>query len=511
MKKGINILTFGFALATLTGCGDFLTQEAQDLVIPKTVTQYKELLQGDGYFKNLQTTAAWVHFLTDDMATGPYEYADDPTKISSYMEKYKQIFLWQAEIESDQFTDDLYAYLYNQALPGTICLEMLDDMEGSDTEKRILKGQASFQRAMAFFYLANLYGPAYNEAQGSDPCVPMSLTATATPGSYPRKTVEEVWGQIHTDITTAVECLDGYEAGVYEINYKAALLLASRVALFMENYEEAITYAERLLELAPTLFDMVGKIDIETYLDPGKYSSEGILNTNLNPDEILWTFSQSSTQDLKNLLTDTSFTSMSFTVSNTEDSGLIQLYDRNKDVRMAFSFVDPDPDDFLASLIGCMSGTYVYSPCKYNSYAGMTGFPMGMRNAEAYLTLAEAYARKANPDKSRALDYLNALLKTRIVDYTPLTEADFATDQELVERIWTERRKELCFEELHRWWDMRRCGQKGFTRVWGVTGETYEIADHDPAFTLNFPKKERDFDPGLTPNNRPIRTPVASN
>jgi len=266
MKKGINILTFGFALATLTGCGDFLTQEAQDLVIPKTVTQYKELLQGDGYFKNLQTKAAWVHFLTDDMATGPYEYADDPTKISSYMEKYKQIFLWQAEIESDQFTDDLYAYLYNQALPGTICLEMLDDMEGSDTEKRILKGQASFQRAMAFFYLANLYGPAYNEAQGSDPCVPMSLTATATPGSYPRKTVEEVWGQIHTDITTAVECLDGYEAGVYEINYKAALLLASRVALFMENYEEAITYAERLLELAPTLFDMVGKIDIETYL-----------------------------------------------------------------------------------------------------------------------------------------------------------------------------------------------------------------------------------------------------
>ena len=58
---------------------------------------------------------------------------------------------------------------------------------------------------------------------------------------------------------------------------------------------------------------------------------------------------------------------------------------------------------------------------------------------------------------------------------------------------------------------MRRCGQKGFTRVWGVTGESYKIADHDPAFTLNFPKKERDFDPGLTPNNRPIRTPVASN
>ena len=509
MKKGINILIFGFALATLTGCEDFLTQEAQDLVIPKTVAQYKELLQGDGYFKSLQDQAAWVHFMTDDMATGPHEYADDPTLISADMEKYKQVFLWQPEIESDLFTDDLYAYLYNQALPGTICLEMLDDMEGSDTEKRVLKGQASFQRAMAFFYLANLYGPAYNEAQSSDLCVPMSLTATATPGSYPRKTVGEVWEQIHTDITTAVECLEDYDAGVYEINYKAALLLASRVALFMENYDEAITYAEKLLEVAPTLFDMAGKIDIETYLDPDTDSEEGILNTSLNPDEILWTFSQNSRQ-LEYILTDALLTSMSFTASNTEDSGLIQLYDRDKDARMAFFFADPDPDDFMA-MLGMMSGTYVYTPCKWNGYSGMTGFTMGMRNAEAYLTLAEAYARKANPDKGRALDYLNALLKTRIVDYTPLTEADFASDQELIERIWTERRKELCFEELHRWWDMRRCGQKGFTRVWGVTGETYEIADHDPAFTLNFPKKERDFDPGLTPNNRPIRTPAASN
>lgn len=510
MKKGINILTFGFALATLAGCGDFLTQEAQDLVIPKTVTQYKELLQGDGYFKDLQDQAAWVYFLTDDMATGPHEYANDPTLISPDMEKYKQIFLWQPEIESDQFTDGLYAYLYSQALPGTICLEDLDDLEGSDSEKRILKGQASFQRAMAFFYLANLYGPAYNEAQGSDLCIPMSLTATASPGSYPRKTVEEVWGQIHTDITTAVECLEGYEAGVYEINYKAALLLASRVALFMENYDEAITYAEKLLELAPTLFDMVGKIDIETYLDPDKSSEEGILNTSLNPDEILWSFSQNS-GSLEYILADALLTSMSFTVSTTEDSGLIQLYDRDKDARMAFYFADPDPDDFMASFLGMMSVTYVYTPCKHNDYAGMTGFPMGMRNAEAYLTLAEAYARKANPDKGRALNYLNALLKTRIIDYTPLTEADFASDQELIERIWTERRKELCFEELHRWWDMRRCGQKGFTRMWGVTGETYEIADHDPAFTLNFPMKERDFDPGLTPNNRPIRTPIASN
>lgn len=32
-------------------CDDFLETTSQDLIVPKTVEHYKELLQGEGYFR----------------------------------------------------------------------------------------------------------------------------------------------------------------------------------------------------------------------------------------------------------------------------------------------------------------------------------------------------------------------------------------------------------------------------------------------------------------------------
>ena len=184
MKKVIKNLTYVLPLL-LCSCEDFLTQEAQDLVIPTTVAQYKEILQGDGYFKSLQSNLFWTEFLTDNMTID----GTGSTKPSPMLDTYREIYQWQAEIENDQWSDPLYAYLATQALPATVCLEDLDKMTGTETEREILRGQASFHRALAYFYLANFYGPAYNEAKSSDPCIPMTLTATVSPGSYPRKSV----------------------------------------------------------------------------------------------------------------------------------------------------------------------------------------------------------------------------------------------------------------------------------------------------------------------------------
>jgi SusD family. len=503
MKNIYKIFTFGLLLSLL-GCDDYLTQEAQDLVIPKNVSQYKELLQGDGYFKDLQKKMSWTYIFTDDIATGDPKYASDPSKIESLIGKFQQVYQWQSEIENDVFQDELYSYLYSQALPGTICLERISSMEGSDEEKKILRGQASFQRALAYFYIANFYGPAYNESKPEDLCVPMSLTATATPGSYPRQTIEFVWGHIKDDAETAVECLKGYSPGVYEINYEAALLLASRVALFMEDYDLAIKHALELLEIAPKLFDMVNIIDLEKYHNTSDHGDEKykpcILNTNLNPDEIVWTFSSATAPSLFYQICGSLMTNITFCPSD----DLIKLYDRATDDRLAFYYIDPDPESFWISY-GYQAPAYLYQPNKYYQSSSCTGFKMAFRNVEVYLTLAESYARKATPDKEKAINYLNEILKTRIVGFTPLTEGDFGSNEALVERIWKERRLELSFEEAHRWWDMRRCGQKGFTRRW-MTGENFVISDHDLSFTLNFPKTERDFDSGLVWNTRPIRT-----
>lgn len=518
MKKIFGLPLIAAVALAATSCNDFLTQEAQDLVIPTKVEQYKEILQGEGYFKGIQSYMSFIYIFTDDVEMGAAEFATDPSLFNSMIEKYKLLYLWQPEIESDQFSDGLYAYLYTQALPATLCLEDIDKLAGTDSEREVLRGQASFQRAMAYFYLANIYGPPYNEASPDDLCVPMPLSATVKVGSYPRKTVGEVWGQMCTDIETAVNCLESYNAGWYEINYKASLLLATRIALYMEDYDKAISYGQKLLAIAPALCPMVVYCaDMDRFTDPeNSYNSYlyasgsakdpvsgGILNTSVS-DEILFTY-DSKNRYIYPSLFDNGLSSLTYCPSL--DNGLIGLYDHQKDTRFGFYFEDADPNSFWASFLGYYSATYCYIPMKYIQYSGATGYCQGMRIAELYLDLAEAYARKASPDQNQALNCLNTLLRTRILDYTDLTAGDFASNDELVQRIWDERRKELCFEELHRWWDMRRCGEKGFTREWTVTGDKYVIADHDPSFTLNFPKTERDFDDNLQWNNRPDRNP----
>ena len=42
--------------------------------------------------------------------------------------------------------------------------------------------------------------------------------------------------------------------------------------------------------------------------------------------------------------------------------------------------------------------------------------------------------------------------------YKELTFADFATTADLLQFVRDERRRELCFEEIHRWADLRRYG-----------------------------------------------------
>ena len=135
-----------------------------------------------------------------------------------------------------------------------------------------------------------------------------------------------------------------------------------------------------------------------------------------------------------------------------------------------------------------------------------------LRTGEIYVSLAEAHARRNSAgDDAQAVNYLNTLRQNRINPYTALTVGDFASNEELVQFCWDERRRELCFEECHRWWDMRRQGQKAVTHRYnygGTSGDsfvTFTLQDHDPAFVLNFPLDERELEPDLEPNSRPNR------
>ena len=72
-----------------------------------------------------------------------------------------------------------------------------------------------------------------------------------------------------------------------------------------------------------------------------------------------------------------------------------------------------------------------------------------------YLILAEAYAHKSG-GLGNAIAALNTLRQAKYIaeDYNELREEDY-TQNTILDRVWLERRLELCFEG-HRWFDLRR-------------------------------------------------------
>lgn len=109
-----------------------------------------------------------------------------------------------------------------------------------------------------------------------------------------------------------------------------------------------------------------------------------------------------------------------------------------------------------------------------------------------YISLLQRrMARKTNPEIDKVLEYLNALRSHRIKPYTSLNSGDFASVDALIKFVWVERRRELCFEEHHRWWDYVEPENQLVAYVDG--GEVYKLKEKDPAYVINFPQLEREF------------------
>ena len=524
MKTIYKLLSVVVLAGVICGCDDFLERSAQNLIVPETVTHYTELLQGDGYFKDLYRKTCWVQLMTDDAEFQEcYSRFVDYSYTSDNVTHYGDLYTWQSEVENDYFSDEAYLYLYKQVKVANLCLEGAVDAEGDQDKREILLGQSYFTRAMAYFYLANLYGQAYNEASANDLCVPLVLESEIIVNSPERATVSQVWESMVSDIENAIVNLKDKATGdYYTIGYNAALALATRIYLFMEDWDNVIKYGEELLERKPELMDITN----ETKSTNSRTSPDrNVINfIQKNNPEIIWSYNTTPSYPTSSGNTFYSlfgkygvyysgyWIAVSSQTNYAGQKTLVGMYDTDEtaktgDRRLLYWFILPSK---------MASSSYADS---YNTYRTLKydgddekALMQCLRTGEINVSLAEAYARrnKAN-DNTKAIEYLNSLREKRINPYTALTLADFVSNDALVEYCWDERRRELCFEECHRWWDMRRQGQKEVTHRYNYAGTsgntfvTFTLQRKDPAFILNFPIAERNQSPNLRPNSRPAR------
>ena len=142
-----------------------------------------------------------------------------------------------------------YSYFYNQI---RLCNEVLAGYIGIDyatapQATRHAAGQALAVRAFDYLGMAPYYQFRYQDNLDK-PCVPIVLEGMSQEqyASNPRATVEEVYGRIITDLTQAIDLLEGYNRSndKLRVDQQVAYGLRARAYLSMGMYAEAAADAE---------------------------------------------------------------------------------------------------------------------------------------------------------------------------------------------------------------------------------------------------------------------------
>ena len=140
----------------------------------------------------------------------------------------------------------VYRFYYRIIANANVLIARIDDAEGPEADKKIIKGQALAYRAWAHFQLVQLWGQRYAAgAQNTQLGVPLLLTNTLE--GQPRATVEEIYTQVNQDLDEAIALLAGYvrtgSAAKSNLNLNVVQGIKARVAMAQSNWDVAATNA----------------------------------------------------------------------------------------------------------------------------------------------------------------------------------------------------------------------------------------------------------------------------
>lgn len=440
MKKIKYIILF-ISYITLVSCDDYLDIEPVGKVIPKTVEDYRSFL-----------TSAYSISKSHKILT---TYSADELKLSKDsqgVEQYKDIYTWNVTNPDPRKRNFPYTSFYTTIFYTNHIINNTEKIEGDNTAKNQLVGEAYALRAMQYFELINLYAKPYNASSASsDKGVPIT-TEYDSEKEYPVQTVEKVYNLILNDITEAEKRLNiqQQKTGLnYRFSKIAVKSLKARVLLYQNKWQEAISTTEEALAIKSD----VNNLNTDASKMPSEYNSaESILAL----DEV---------------------SSFDIAVKTQISNSLINSYNKVDDLRFALYFSKNTDDSYNAR-----KNANAKYKCSY-------------RTSELYLTMAEALTQLNKTDLAKAK--LIEFVKNR---YTPTgwniykTKINSSSKEALLTEILEERKREFAIEG-HRWNDLRRTTQSEITKTYD--GKTYTLKKNDSRYVIPFPKNAIINNPNL--------------
>mgnify|MGYP001627419047 CR=1 FL=1 len=449
MKK-IKILILSSALVTLFSCQKLIEIKETDFiggdVALKTVLNNEQGLIGAYAAMNVEMGILLNAVFADEVVTADFYNA-------------ATVHEWQYSSTDISIRDNFTAFnLYYRIIDRVNrVLQALPNATAADATQEALRtrirGEALFLRAFCHFELYRYYS---NSAVGTD----LAMAYMETPSLLPtaRITVAPYFQKLKGDLAAAKPLLPAFSAtsDIYRASNMAASALQARVALYLREWNDAITFSTEYINAIP----LASRANF-----PGIW-------TDANRSELAFKLSRTPSLGgrIGSLFRGTSANASNIgTITWTVSQKLWDSYDQTNDIRFS-SYYKNEP------LLAGGSRKYTrlikkYEGTAYGTAAENVADAKVFRTGEMYLIRAEA--RAENNDLVGAAADLNALRAARINGYTPVI---LASRDAAVAQIIEERFKELPYEG-HRFWDLKR-------RNLPVTRLTVDLPNPNAAPTL---------------------------
>ncbi|MDO4228448.1 MAG: RagB/SusD family nutrient uptake outer membrane protein [Capnocytophaga sp.] len=431
----------------LIACDKYLDIQPRGQVIPSTIEDYDLILNGGESTVHTIENEIVLALSADDFLienTGTIDTNNpDNQAFQLYSWGDKRFYNPASSVPA---WNNAYQNIYRFNKVINEVMDANPSLGYTEQDKLVIQAEALYGRALDYFFLVNIFAPTYSSANSSALSVPIVTQADITQTGLQRETVGKVYNFIIEDLLKAIDHLPTKSKNVTRPNKGAGYALLSRVYLYKGDYQQSMEYATKALEEKNTL------------------------------------------KDYKEI---------------TDENLIAQAYEDEQYAMRYFGYIRAYPGGLSDDLKQVLSTT---NDVRYYRFFGIApGYgelkmvPV-LPNAavsvgEMYVTRAECYARLGQ--KAQAIADLNTLRTIRLKNYVAFTQANFATDTELIKACVDERRCETLQSHI-RLFDLKRLGlEANFVKTitHDFQGEVYSVESNSDRLVLPIPAQVLKFNP----------------
>lgn len=498
IKRNIQILCFVLVLMCMTvSCNKWLdvrpSNQFDEEEQFQTAQGYMDVLIGAYQSMNEEATyGAELSFRFVDVLAQLYgNKSNSATDYYGLSARYSYTEANDTQHSPKAVIENIWAKQYNSIAQLNYLLKHLETQpaELSESDYRLIKGEALALRGFLHFDLLRLFAPAYSEATANEPAIPFVTGFTVSPSHV--LTAAEIVDRIETDMlagialqedmqgidqiatnqgTTALGTELFYMFRQNRMNYWAAKALLARMYLYAGDKMNAKKYADEVMDSQRFGFSQISGRN---------YDERDVRSNIIYTSEHIFSLHHSR---LKNVADD-------FFKTNALDPEEVDLFNTQSVLDGIYeSNVEGLESDIRSSVASPSrwsphSNSVVYSKKYYADHSTNVNqrlIPL-IRLPEMYYIAAESAETM-----EEAREYLNAVREARNI-VLPFTSENLPDAAALQEELFKEYRKEF-YAEGQLWYFYKRFGYTSLQN-------TVYYGDMNAAYTLPISDAELEFNP----------------